>query len=161
MLSGVHNGGGCGMEWNDPGDMALITRIFRAWAEAVLAKDGDRVESFHDEGFKVRIGERLFDKRAHIAIELAVDSREMRLVAIDAVRRVGDLLLVWSSHFIRAENVPAIPALGLPDGWADGDLARAGFTQTEFTVWRVDGDHARCLAFDISGAQPGLAGGGP
>lgn len=142
------------MEWNDPGDIALVTETFDAWAEAVLAKDGPAVETFHDEGFRVRLGARLLTKVEHVRLELAVDNVEMRLTQVEATRRIGDILFVWSRHFIRATAVPPIPEFGLEGDWGNEALARKGFEQGEISVWRDEGGRLKCLVFEISAIQP-------
>lgn len=136
------------MEWNDPEDIALVSRTFDAWAVAVIAKDRPTVESFHDDGFRVRLGERLIDKPEHVLLELTVGVQEMSIISIDATRRVGDMLLVWSRHLIRADRVPPIPELGLEGDWGNEDASRAGFAQTEFTLWRREGDGLKILVFE-------------
>lgn len=142
------------MEWNDPKDVELASRTFKDWADAVRAKDKARVESFHDESFLVRMGGRLLGKEEHVQIEMTVENSEMTLVELEATRRIGNVLLVWSKHFIRADAVPAIPALGLGEQWFDQEAVRKGFVQAELTVWRQEGDRLRCLAFDIGAMQP-------
>lgn len=136
------------MEWNDPDDIALVSRTFDAWAAAVVAKDRPTVESFHDDGFRVRLGDRLIDKPEHVMLELTVGVQEMSIISIDAVRRVGDMLLVWSKHLIRADKVPPIPELGLEGDWGNEEAARAGFAQTEFTLWRREDDRLKILVFE-------------
>jgi hypothetical protein len=96
-------------EWNDPADIKLVSRTFDDWAEPVIAKDRPRVESFHDDGFRVRLGERLYGKDEHVAIELSVAVREMSIIEIEATRRIGNILLVWSKHLIKADHVPELP----------------------------------------------------
>lgn len=141
-------------EWNDPADIALVSETFKAWTDAVLARDKATVESFHDDGFRVRMGERILTKDEHVTLELAVASTQMDLVSVEATRRVGDLLLVWSRHFIKVDSIPELPALGLVGDWANEAVARRGFTQDEMTVWRFEGGRIRCLAFDIGGFVP-------
>lgn len=136
------------MEWNDPNDIALVSRTFDAWGAAVVAKDRPKVESFHDDGFRVRLGDRLIDKPEHVLLELTVGVREMSIISIDATRRVGDMLLVWSKHLIRADRVPPIPELGLEGDWGNEEASRAGFEQTEFTLWRQQGDGLKILVFE-------------
>ena len=136
------------MEWNDPDDIALVSRTFDAWAAAVVAKDRPTVESFHDDGFRVRLGDRLIDKPEHVLLELTVGVQEMSIISIDATRRVGDMLLVWSKHLIRADGVPPIPELGLEGDWGNEEASRAGFVQTEFTLWRREGDRLKILVFE-------------
>ena len=136
------------MEWNDPDDIALVSRTFDAWAAAVVAKDRPTVESFHDDGFRVRLGDRLIDKPEHVLLELTVGVQEMSIISIDATRRVGDMLLVWSKHLIRADRVPAIPELGLEGDWGNEAAAHVGFPQTEFTLWRQEGDRLKILVFE-------------
>lgn len=143
------------MEWNDPQDIALVSRSFQAWTDAVIAKDGATVDSFHDDGFRVRLGDRLLTKAEHIELELAVANSEMTLLDVEATRRIGEVLLVWSRHFIRAEAIPEIPGLGLVGDWGNAAVARKGFIQGEFSVWRYEGDRIRCLAFDIGSFQSG------
>lgn len=137
------------MEWNDPDDVALVTATFDAWAAAVISKDRPLVESFHDDGFRVRIGDRLYGKQQHILLELTVGVREMSLISINETRRLGDLLLVWSKHLIRADRVPPIPELGLVGDWGNEAAARVGFEQVEFTLWRREGDRLKNLVFEV------------
>jgi hypothetical protein len=136
------------MEWNDPHDIALVTKTFDAWAAAVIAKDEAAVRAFHDPDFRVRIGDRLFDKVSHVALELAVAVREMSIIQIEETRRIGDILLVWSKHFIAADAVPPIPGLGLEGDWGGEAAARTGFVQVEMTVWRREGGSLKCCAFE-------------
>lgn len=136
------------MEWNDPDDIALVSKTFDAWAAAVIAKDRPTVESFHDDGFRVRLGDRLITKPEHVMLELGVGVQEMSIISIDATRRVGDMLLVWSKHLIRADGVPSFPELGLNGDWGNADAARIGFEQIEFTLWRRDGDRLKILVFE-------------
>lgn len=136
------------MEWNDPADIALVSRTFDAWAAAVIAKDRPLVESFHDDGFRVRLGERLLTKTEHATLELTVAVEEMSIISIDATRRVGDMLLVWSQHLIRAGEVPPIPDFGLEGDWGNEAAAKAGFRQIEFTLWRQDEDRLKCMVFE-------------
>lgn len=133
-------------EWNNPADVAAVSGAFRSWTDAVIRKDSAKIESFHDEGFRAGVGARMLTKAEHIEVELAVGNKEMRLLKIQT-RRVGDLLLVWSSHFIRADPVPPIPSLGLIGDWGDAKAAKRGFTQDEFSVWRFEGGQLKCLAF--------------
>jgi hypothetical protein len=77
------------------------------------------------------------------------------LLEIEATRRVGELLLVWSRHFIRVNAIPQIPSLGLLGDWGNEKVAKQGFNQGELSVWRYDGDKLKCLAFDIGSFQPG------
>lgn len=142
------------MEWNDPEDIRLVSGVFDAWAAAVIAKDRAAVEGFHDDGFRVRIGEALIDKAGHVALELGVAVREMSIVEITATRRIGDLLLVWSKHLIRADAVPELPELGLTGDWGDQAAAKRGFVQIEFTLWRDDGGSLKCVAFEVGAAGP-------
>lgn len=137
------------MEWNDPSDIELVTRSFKIWGDAVIAKDRGTIETLHDDGFRVRLGERLLTKDEHILLELAVKNTQMDTKSIEATRRIGELLLVWSTRLMKIEEVPEIPSLGLFGEWADVEALRQGFTQGEFSVWRYDGDCIRCLAFDI------------
>jgi len=137
------------MEWNDPADIALVTKTFEAWAEAVIAKDLPRIATFHDDGFRVRVGDRLLDKDEHMLVEVTVTNTQMDLMSIEATRRLGDVLLVWSTHFIRIEEAPEIPSLGLYGDWGDLEALKQGFVQGEFTVWRIEGDRILCAAFDI------------
>ena len=65
------------MEWNDPADIALVSRTFDEWAAAVIAKDRPAVETFHDNGFRVRLGKGLLDKNEHNDLELAVASSRL------------------------------------------------------------------------------------
>jgi hypothetical protein len=143
------------MEWNDPKDFALVSRTFQTWADTVIAKDRATVASIHDEGFRVRLGTRLLTKNEHIELELIVANAEMRLTAVEATRRVGELLLVWSTHFIRVNAIPQIPSLGLLGDWGNEKVAKQGFTQGELSVWRYEGDSLKCIAFDIGSFQPG------
>jgi hypothetical protein len=135
-------------EWNDLQDIALVSRTFDDWAAAVIAKDQPRVEFFHDAGFRVRVGGRMLDKTGHVTLELGVAVREMSIIEITSTRRIGDILLVWSKHLIRADAVPPIPDLGLVGDWGNEKAARAGFIQVEFTVWRQQRDGLKCLAFE-------------
>jgi hypothetical protein len=143
------------MEWNDPQDIALVSRTFQTWTDAVIARDRATVASIHDEGFRVRFGERLLSKSEHIELELAVAHAEMKLLEVEATRRVAGLLLVWSRHFIRVNAIPQIPGLGLLGDWGNEQVAKQGFTQGELSVWRYEGDKLKCLAFDIGSFQPG------
>ena len=140
------------MEWNDPADVELVSRTFDDWAAAVIRKDRPAVESFHDDDFRVRIGERLFNKAEHTALELAVAVREMSIIEIEATRRLGDILLVWSKHLIRADAVPPIPSLGLEGDWGNEAASKVGFVQLEFTVWRQKGDRLQCVVFEARSA---------
>ena len=137
------------MEWNDPNDRALVAKTFDAWADAVIAKDRARIETFHDAGFRVRVGERLLDKDEHMLLEMSVTNTQMDLMSIEATRRIGDVLLVWSTHFIKIEEAPEIPSLGLFGDWGNLEVLKKGFVQGEFTVWRFEGDRIVCAAFDI------------
>ncbi|HVO44831.1 MAG TPA: hypothetical protein VMT29_00730 [Steroidobacteraceae bacterium] len=142
------------MEWNDPADIALVSRTFDRWAAAVIAKDRGTVETFHDDGFRVRLGKGLLNKSQHIDVELAVAVREMSIIEIELTRRMGDLLLVWSKHLIMADHVPELPELGLKGDWGNQEAARVGFVQLEFTVWRREGDRLKCVAFEARGTAP-------
>ena len=142
------------MEWNDPADIALVSRTFDAWAAAVIAKDRPTVETFHDNGFRVRLGKGLLDKNEHIDVELAVAVRERSIIEVESTRRMGDLLLVWSKHLIRADHVPELPGLGLKGDWGNEKASKVGFVQLEFTVWRRDGDRLKCVAFEAKSAAP-------
>lgn len=135
-------------EWNDPADIALVSATFDAWAAAVIAKDRPLVESFHDDGFRVRLGDLMLDKAGHATLELSVAVREMSIIEITATRRIGDMLLVWSKHLIRADAVPPIPELGLEGDWGNEKAAREGFVQAEFTVWRQEGERLKCMVFE-------------
>lgn len=135
------------LEWNDPDDIARISRAFQTWTDAVIAKDRATIESFHDEGFRAGLGDRLLTKAQHIQLELAVGNTEMKLLQVEATRRVGDILLVWSKHFIRVNSLPQIPSLGLVGDWGDEKAAKRGFTQGEFSVWRFEGKRLECLSF--------------
>jgi hypothetical protein len=141
------------MEWNDPKDIDQVTKTFDAWAKAVLAKDETAVESFHDEGFRVHVGARLLTRAEHVRLEITVDNVEMRLTKVEATRRIGDILFVWSRHFIRASAVPPIPELGLEGDWANEAMAQKGFEQSEISVWRDIGGLLKCLAFEICAIQ--------
>lgn len=136
------------MEWNDPADIELVSKTFDDWAAAVIAKDRPLVESFHDKGFRVRLGKGLLDMNEHIEVELAVAVREMSIIEIELTRKMGDLLLVWSKHLIKADHVPQIPHLGLDGDWGNEKASKAGFVQLEFTVWRREGNRLKCLAFE-------------
>ena len=72
----------------------------------------------------------------------------MSIIEIEATRRIGNILLVWSKHLFKADHVPALPQLGLDGDWGDAHAARMGFVQLEFTVWRQEGDKLKCLAFE-------------
>ena len=135
------------LEWNDPNDIARISRAFQTWTDAVIAKDRATIESFHDEGFRAGLGDRIFTKAQHIQLELAVGNTEMKLLRVTATRHVGDILLVWSKHFIRVNSLPQIPSLGLVGDWGDEEAAKRGFTQGEFSVWRFEGNRIKCLSF--------------
>jgi hypothetical protein len=135
-------------EWNVPEDIDLVSKTFDGWAERVIAKDRPSVEAYHDDGFRVRIGQRIYNKAEHVTIELAVEVREMSIIEIEATRRLGDFLFVWSKHRIRADEVPEIPELGLLGDWGDEKASKAGFVQYEFTAWRRDGQRLRCLTFE-------------
>jgi hypothetical protein len=135
-------------EWDVPADIALVSATFDAWAAAVIAKDRPLVEAFHDDGFRVRLGDLMLDKAKHATLELSVAVREMSIIEITSTRRIGDMLLVWSKHLIRADTVPPIPELGLEGDWGNEAAARQGFVQTEFTLWRQEGDRLRCLMFE-------------
>lgn len=137
------------MEWNDPADVALVTEAFRVWAKAVMGKDRATVESLHEAGFRVRLGDRLLDRDEHILLELAVKNSQMDTLAIDATRRIGEVLLVWSRRLMKVEETPEIPSLGLFGDWGNIEVLRKGFVQGEFSVWRQDGNRIRCMAFDI------------
>lgn len=137
-------------EWNNPEDIALVSRSFTTWTDAVIAKDKATVESFHDEGFRAGLGDRLFNKAQHVELELAVANTEMKLLKVQATRRIGDILLVWSQHFIRVDSLPEIPSLGLLGDWGDEKMAKQGFTQDEISVWRFEGGRIKCLAFAAS-----------
>lgn len=137
------------MEWNDPADLALVTKTFDAWADAVIAKDRARIETFHDDGFRVRVGDRLLDKDEHMLLETTVTNTQMDLMSIEATRRIGDVLLVWSTHFIKIEETPEIPSLGLFGDWGNLEVLKQGFVQGELSVWRFEGDRIVCAAFDI------------
>ena len=140
------------MEWNDPADIALVSRTFDAWAEAVIVKDRPLVATFHDDGFRARIADRMIDKQSHIELELTVAVREMSIIEITATRRMGDILLVWSKHRIVADQVPPLPQFGLQGDWGNEAAARVGFPQIEFTVWRQQGDALKCVAFEAKAA---------
>lgn len=112
------------------------------------------MESFHDEGFRVRIGNALFGKAQHVQLELGVAVREMSIIEIEATRRLGDVLLVWSKHLIAADAVPPIAEIGLAGDWGGEEAAKKGFVQNEFTVWRSDGEHLKCQAFEARPASP-------
>jgi hypothetical protein len=142
------------MEWNVPADIALVSRTFDDWAAAVIVKDRPTVETFHDDGFRVRLGKGLLNKDEHIDVELSVAVREMSIVEIESTRKMGDLLLVWSKHLIRADHVPPIPRLGLEGDWGNEKASREGFVQLEFTVWRRAGDRLKCFAFEAKAASP-------
>jgi hypothetical protein len=137
------------MEWNDPEDIALVSSTFQRWTDAVIAKDEVTVAEIHDDGFRVRFGDKLLTKNEHIQLELAVANEEMRLLALEATRRIGDLLLVWSRHFIRVSSIPEIPSLGLLGDWGSEAVAKRGFTQGEFSIWKYTGKTLKYLAFDI------------
>ena len=139
-----------GREWNDPHDVELVSRTFNEWTNAVIEKDGAKIESFHDEGFRAGLGDKLLKKAQHVQLELTVGNAEMKLLEIAATRRVGDVLLVWSKHFIRVTSLPEIPSLGLLGDWGDEKAAKKGFTQDEFSVWMFEGDRIKCLAFAAS-----------
>lgn len=136
------------MEWNDPADIQLVSRTFDDWAAAVIAKDRPLVETFHDDGFRARIADRMIDKASHIELELTVAVREMSIMEITATRRMGELLLVWSKHRIVADRVPPLPQFGLQGDWGNEAAAQVGFPQTEFTVWRREGAGLKCVAFE-------------
>jgi hypothetical protein len=142
------------MEWNDPVDIELVSRTFDNWAAAVIAKDRRTVATFHDDGFRVRLGKGLLNKDQHIDVELSVAVREMSIIEIEATRKMGDLLLVWSKHLIRADAVPPIPRLGLDGDWGNEKASKVGFVQLEFTVWRRAGDRLKCIAFEAKSAPP-------
>lgn len=141
-----------GTQWNDPEDIALVSRAFETWTDAVIAKDRATIESFHDEGFRAGLGDRLLTKAQHIQLELTVPNREMKLIKIEATRRIGDILLVWSTHFIRVDSLPEIPSLGLFGDWGDEKAAKQGFNQDEFSVWKFDRGRIKCLSFAASRA---------
>lgn len=143
------------MEWNDPKDIALVSGTFQAWTDAVISKDHATVATFHDDGFRVRLGDRLLTKAEHIELELAVANSEMNLLEVEATRRIGDILLVWSRHFIKVESIPEIPSLGLVGDWGNESVAKQGFVQGELSIWRFERDRIKCLAFDIGSFQPG------
>lgn len=143
------------MEWNDPADIALVSSRFQAWTNAVIAKDRATVESIHDDGFRVRLGNRLLTKDEHIQLELAVANAEMNLLEVESTRRIGEILLVWSKHFIRVHAIPQIPSLDLLGDWGNEEVAKKGFTQGELSVWRHAGGKLKCLAFDIGSFQAG------
>jgi hypothetical protein len=140
--------------WNDPKDMAMVSRAFRTWTDAVIAKDRATIESFHDEGFRAGLGNRVLTKAQHIQLELIVENKEMKLTSIEATRRVGDILLVWSTHFIRVDALPEIPSLGLFGDWGDEKAAKRGFSQNEFSVWRFADGRIKCLEFATTRAKP-------
>jgi hypothetical protein len=139
-----------GREWNDPHDVELVSRTFNEWTNAVIERDGAKIESFHDEGFRAGLGDKLLKKAQHVQLELTVGNAEMKLLEIAATRRVGDVLLVWSKHFIRVTSLPEIPSLGLLGDWGDEKVAKKGFMQDEFSVWRFEGDRIKCLSFAAS-----------
>ena len=139
-----------GRGWNNPHDIELVSRTFNEWTNAVIAKDRAKIESFHDEGFRAGLGDKLLTKAQHVQLELTVGNAEMNLLKIAATRRVGDVLLVWSNHFIRVTSLPEIPSLGLLGDWGDEKAAKKGFTQDEFSVWMFEGDRIKCLAFAAS-----------
>lgn len=138
------------MEWNNPSDIALVTDTFNDWAAAVIAKDRAALEAFHDQGFRVRVGDRLLDRDDHMLLEVTVTNTQMDLISIEATRRIGDVLLVWSTHSITIEEAPEIPSLGLFGDWGDLEALKRGFIQGEFTVWRFEGERLLCAAFDIA-----------
>jgi hypothetical protein len=142
------------MEWNDPADIELVSRTFDDWAAAVIRKDRPTVETFHDDGFRVRLGKGLLDRSEHIDVELAVAVREMSIIEIEATRRMGELLLVWSKHLIRADHVPELPDLGLKGDWGNQKASKVGFVQLELTVWRRAGEGLKCVAFEAKSAAP-------
>jgi hypothetical protein len=142
------------VEWNDPKDVALLSNTFDIWTKAVIAKDHVTISDIHDEGFRVRLGDRLLNKQEHIDLELAVANTEMRLVKVEATRRMGDFLLAWTRHFIKVSSLPPIPHLGLTGDWGNEAAARKGFMQGEFSVWRFEGEAIKCIAFDIGSFQP-------
>jgi hypothetical protein len=139
-----------GKGWNDPHDIELVSGTFNEWTNAVIAKERAKIESFHDEGFRAGLGDKLLTKAQHVQLELTVGNAEMRLLKITAARRVGDVLLVWSKHFIRVTSLPEIPSLGLLGDWGDEKAAKKGFVQDEFSVWRFEGARIKCLAFAAS-----------
>ena len=141
-------------EWNDPEDIRLVSKTFDAWADRVIHKDRLAVESFHDDGFLVRVGKSLFGKQQHVALELAVAVREMSIIEIEKTRRVGKLLLVWSRHFIAADAVPPIPELGLEGDWGGEAAAAKGFEQLEFTVWGLENNQLKIIAFEATPLIP-------
>jgi hypothetical protein len=138
------------MEWNDPSDIALVTETFNAWAAAVIAKDRPKLEYFHDEGFRVRLGDRLLNRDDHMLLEVTVTNTQMDLISIEATRRIDDTLLVWSTHRITITEAPEIPSLGLFGDWGNSEALKQGFVQGEFTVWRFKGNRLLCAAFEIA-----------
>jgi hypothetical protein len=136
--------------WNIPHDIELVSRTFDEWTNAVIAKDRAKIERFHDEGFRAGLGDKLLTKAQHVHLELTVGNAEMKLLKIAATRRSGDVLLVWSKHFIRVTSLPEIPSLGLLGDWGDEKAAKKGFIQDEFSVWRFEGDRIKCLSFAAS-----------
>jgi hypothetical protein len=141
-------------EWNNPEDIALVSRAFNTWTDAVIAKDKATIESFHDDEFRAGLGDRLFNKAEHIEIELLVGNVEMKLLEVHATRRIGNILMVWSQHFIRVDSLPEIPSLGLIGDWGGEASAKQGFTQDEISVWRFEGGRLKCLAFAASRKPP-------
>lgn len=132
---------------NNPEDVAFVKKAFEDWASAVIAKDRDEVVDFHADDFGVLSGAGMLDKDSHVILQLTVDNKQMDLVELSEVRRTGNLYLVWSTHFIRADKVPPIPEIGLEGDWGGEEQAKVGFTQKEFTVWRRTGGKLRCVAF--------------
>jgi hypothetical protein len=142
------------VEWNDPGDVALLTSTFDNWTNAVISKDRVTIAGMHDEGFRVRLGDRLLNKHEHTDLEIAVANTDMKLIEVEATRRIGDLLLAWTRHFIKVSALPPIPNLGLFGDWGNEAAARRGFIQGEFSVWRFEGKKIKCVAFDIGSYHP-------
>lgn len=132
---------------NDPEDIAFVKNAFEDWASSVIAKERDEVVDFHADDFGVLSGAGMLNKDDHVILQLTVDNKQMDLLELSEVRRTGNLYLVWSTHFIRADKVPPIPSIGLEGDWGGEEQAKVGFVQKEFTVWRRTGDKLRCVAF--------------
>ncbi|WP_162600746.1 nuclear transport factor 2 family protein [Paraburkholderia sp. C35] len=138
-------------DWNNENDLRDIRAAFDAWAHAVIAKDRNAIEPFHDDGFLVTLPDgTLLDKDGHIALEIAAGMKVMDTLNLKT-RRCGDLILVWARRFLRGTISPTVAGTTLHEGWVEASTMDKGFEQADFSVWRRASDSTlKCLAFELT-----------
>lgn len=138
-------------EWDNEVDLADVRNTFDKWAEAVVAGDRARIETFHDDGFLVTLPDgTLLGKDHHITLEIEAGMKTMTVTALKT-RRCGDVILAWARHFLRGTEAPPVQGTRLSGEWVASDTMLNGFEQADFSVWRRHSDGSlKCMAFELT-----------